>query len=653
VTIPIRILLVEDSKTDAKLVTRELRKLVRPAEVERVDHAAAMRSALQNGAWDIVLSDWSLPKFGALAALEVLKETGRDLPFIIVSGTIGQEAAVDAMRAGARDYVLKDNLGRLVPAIERELREYQVRAAHREDQIRRAAIIDCALDPIIGMDHTGRVTEFNPAAVREFGYSRDEAIGRELADLIIPEPLRDAHRKGLARYLAEGSSVVLGKTIEVIAVHRDGTEIPIELAITQLGTISPPQFMGFIRNLSERSKAEAAVIGRHRAEEALRQSEAQLRQAQKMDAIGRLAGGVAHDFNNMLSVILSYGELLLDSLKPNDPMRADIEEMRKAALRAAGLTRQLLTFSRQQVMEPKVIDLREALASMEKMLCRLLGEDIDLVFSVPQSVGHVKADPSHIEQVILNLAVNARDAMPTGGKLTIELANVFLDSEYALNHWPAQSGRYVMLAVTDTGIGMDRETQARIFEPFFTTKPKGKGTGLGLSTVFGIAQQSGGNIWVYSEPGKGTTFKVYLPRVQADLDMSKPPPSPKTLRGKETVLLVEDEEQVRAVVLSVLRRQGYKVIVAQHAGEALLLCEQHPEPIHLLLTDVVMPQMSGPELAKRLVATRPEIKVICMSGYTDDSIFRHGVLEAGVAFLQKPVTPGTLAKKVREVLDEG
>jgi len=309
-------------------------------------------------------------------------------------------------------------------------------------------------------------------------------------------------------------------------------------------------------------------------------------------------------------------------------------------------------FSRQQAVAPKVIELHDVLTNMDKMLQRILGEDVELVSVPPKTAGRIKADPSHIEQVILNLVVNARDAMPTGGKLTIETANVVLDEDYALSHLPAKAGPHVVLTVSDTGVGMDRETQARIFEPFFTTKEVGKGTGLGLSTVFGIVQQSGGHIGVYSEPGKGTTFKVYLPRVDADLDVVKPQAAPTSLRGTETILLVEDEEQVRAIVLSILRRQGYRVLAAQHAGEVLLLCEKHPEAIELLLTDVVMPQMNGPELARRLAGTRPGMKVLCMSGYTDDSIVRHGVLESGVAFIQKPVTPTSLATKVREVLDD-
>jgi signal transduction histidine kinase len=349
--------------------------------------------------------------------------------------------------------------------------------------------------------------------------------------------------------------------------RKDGSRVPL---LVGAATLDGNKYISVSVDLTEQKQAEA---GREHAEESLRQSQEQLRQAQKMEAVGRLAGGVAHDFNNMLSVILSYGELILGDLKPSDPMRADVEEIRKAGGRAAALTKQLLMFSRQQAVAPKVIELHDVLTNMDKMLQRILGEDVELVSVPPKAAGRIKADPSHIEQVILNLVVNARDAMPTGGKLTIETANVVLDEDYALSHLPTKAGPHVMLAVSDTGVGMDRETQARIFEPFFTTKEVGKGTGLGLSTVFGIVQQSGGNIWVYSEPGKGTTFKVYLPRVDADLDVVRPQAAPATLRGTETILLVEDEEQVRAIVLNILRRQGYRVIAAQHAGEALLLCE--------------------------------------------------------------------------------
>jgi len=328
-----------------------------------------------------------------------------------------------------------------------------------------------------------------------------------------------------------------------------------------------------------------------------------------------------------------------------------LEEIRTAGRRAADLTRQLLMFSRQQVLEPRVLDLNEVLVGMDKMLQRILGADVDLVSLPTQPLGRVRVDPSSIEQVIMNLVVNARDAMPTGGKLTMETDNVVLDDAYASAHLGVTPGPHVMLAVSDTGTGIDKATLTRIFEPFFTTKGPGKGTGLGLSTVFGIVNQSRGSVWVYSELGKGTTFKVYLPRVDEPADIVRSIEAPKTLRGSETILLVEDDDQVRVVTRGILTRSGYDVIEARNAGEALLHSEGRAGTIHLLLSDVVMPQLSGPELAKRLAKSRPDMRVLCMSGYTDDSIVRHGVLEAHIAYLQKPIIPEALTTKVREVLD--
>jgi len=379
--------------------------------------------------------------------------------------------------------------------------------------------------------------------------------------------------------------------------------------------------------------------------------EEQLRQSQKMEAVGRLAGGVAHDFNNVLSVILTYAEMMLQDMKAGEPMRGDVEEIHKAGKRAADLTRQLLMFSRQQVLTSKVLDLNDVLASMNKMLQRILGADVELVSLPAKPLGRVRADPSSLEQVIMNLVVNARDAMPTGGQLTMETGNVVLDAGYAKEHLGVKQGPHVMLAVSDTGSGMDKTTMARIFEPFFTTKEIGKGTGLGLSTVFGIVQQSGGSVWVYSEPGKGTTFKVYLPCVDAAVDPVRPTEPPPNSRGSETILLVEDDDQVRAAARGILERAGYQVFEARNAGEALLFSEQHSGEIHLLLTDVVMPGMSGPALAKRLAGARVDMRVLCMSGYTDDSIVRHGVLEAQIAYIQKPITPETLTTRVRQVLE--
>jgi signal transduction histidine kinase len=423
---------------------------------------------------------------------------------------------------------------------------------------------------------------------------------------------------------------------------RDGTIISVEITAHEFHVDQRPMRLVLAHDVTERV----------RAEEALRKTEEQLRHAQKMEAVGRLAGGVAHDFNNLLSVILSYAEILLGDLKPVEPMRDEVEQIRKAARRAADLTQQLLSFSRQQVLEPKVIDLNEVFVGMEKMFQRIIGVDIQMVLSCAAGLGRMRADPGSIEQVIMNLVVNARDAMPLGGKLTMETANVMIDEESARDHLGTKAGPHVMLAVSDTGIGMDRATQARIFEPFFTTKEAGKGTGLGLAVVFGIVQQSGGSIWVYSEPSKGTTFKVYFPRVDGVVEV-RSTERPTTLHGSETVLLVEDDEQVRAVACGILRRHGYHVLEASNGGEAIILCETYAPPIHLLISDVVMPHMSGPELARRLAQARSEMKVLCMSGYTDDSVVRHGVMDSDIAYLQKPITPQTLTRKVREVLDAG
>ncbi len=434
------------------------------------------------------------------------------------------------------------------------------------------------------------------------------------------------------------------------ACVRDGTPYDVESQI-----ITATKRRVWVRTIGNAERdSSGAITGLRGAFQDIddrRKLQDQFRQAQKMEAVGRLAAGVAHDFNNLLSVVLSYSELAIDGLKPGDPLRGDIEEIRNAGNRATGLTRQLLAFSRQQVLEPRVIDLSEVVGAMKPMLRRLLGEDIDLTVLSPNPLGCVLVDPSQVEQVVMNLAVNARDAMPDGGKLTIETSNIWVDGAFVGKPADVLPGHFVMLAVTDSGVGMTEATRARVFEPFFTTKAKGKGTGLGLATVFGIVQQSGGYVGLYSEPAHGTAFKVYLPRTDRVAVASGSDRPPTRVDGSETILLVEDEEQVRTVACAILRRHGYNVLETSNGGEAYLVSTDFPAKIDLLLTDVVMPRMSGRRLAEQLAPQRPKMRVLFASGYTDDAIIHHGVLDAGVAFLQKPFTPQALLRKVRDVLD--
>src|SRR5450432_765499 len=485
------------------------------------------------------------------------------------------------------------------------------------------------------LDPAGTVATWNAGAERIKGYKEEEIVGKHLSTFYEPADAQSGlAQKNLAMALETGRAEEEGRR-----VRKDGSTF---WASMVLSPIYDPAgvligFGNITHDLTER-----------------RHMEDQLIQSQKMEALGRLAGGVAHDFNNLLSAVLSYSEMLAADLKEGDPMREGLEEITGAGLRAVDLTKQLLAFSRQQVLQTKIVDLTEIVVGMEKMLRRLIGEDVELTAACAPVLGKVRVDPGQIEQVIMNLALNARDALPRGGRVTIETADVVLDEEFAKEHEGVKPGPHVMLAVTDSGIGMDRATQDRIFEPFFTTKGAGKGTGLGLATVFGVVRQSGGTIWVYSEPEKGTAFKVYLPMIDSthggEAAHHHLPLDSRRLHGSETILLVDDDESVRALTRTILRKYGYNLLVAQGGGDAFLLCEQYKATIHLLLTDVVMPLINGQQLAERLLMVRPDMKVLYMSGYTDDAVVRHGVLQSALAFIQKPITPQALARKVREVL---
>lgn len=511
-------------------------------------------------------------------------------------------------------------------------------AALRESEQSYRELIQNANDLIYTHDLNGNFLSLNRAGQRITGYTEEEAKQLNIADVISPEFLPTAAEM-IDRKL-KGSPPTIYST-EIIA--KDGRRIPLEVNTRLVYRDGVPvAVQGIGRDISERLAAE----------EALRQSEEQLRQAQKLESIGLLAGGVAHDFNNMLTAINGYSDLLLRKLPEGDPLRIHVEEIRKAGERSAELTRQLLAFSRRQIMQPQIIDLNSTVADSARMLRRLIGEHIELLTNLRPGLPKIEIDPGQLVQVLVNLVINSRDAMPDGGTITIETRSETVDRKYAGRHVGIEAGRYVVLTVSDNGIGMDAQTRERIFEPFFTTKAVGRGTGLGLSTVYGIIKQSGGNIWVYSEPGQGTTFKIFLPEaVSESVHRSAEPHQGDLPPGSERILLVEDEDSVRMLGKEILSACGYSVIEAANGAEALNLALNSEDPIDLVITDVVMPQMGGRELVERLSAANPQIRVLFTSGYTDDAILRHGIIDKGADFLQKPFTFDALSRKVRQLLE--
>jgi len=524
---------------------------------------------------------------------------------------------------------LRDREGKVIGVIG-TYEDITERKQDEAERMRLMTAIEQAAESVVITGAEGEIQYVNPAFSAMTGYSREEALGKN------PRILKSG-KQDAAFYASLWATILAGQVWngEMINRRKDGSLYTEKMSITPVH--------------NEHGKM-THIIAMKEDITARKLLEDQFRQAQKMEAVGRLAAGVAHDFNNLLTIIIGYSDVMLDRFASGDPMRAYTTEIKGAGGRAVGLTRQLLAFSRQQVLAPQVLDLNTLITNLTKLLNRLIGEDIDLVFNAGPLPATVKADPGHIEQVLMNLAVNSRDAMPRGGKLTIETSHVQVDEAYGSTHYSMPAGSYVMLAVSDTGCGMDKDIQAHIFEPFFTTKEMGKGTGLGLATVYGIVKQSGGSIWVYSEPGAGTTFKIYLPAVKGAPHAAKESAVP--AGGSETVLLVEDDAGLRGLARMVLEAQGgYKVLESPGGKEARLFAGQHKGPIHLLLTDVVMPGMSGRELSEELATLRPEMKILYMSGYTDDTVVRHGVLEEGMAFLQKPFTAESLLRKVRELLD--
>jgi two-component system cell cycle sensor histidine kinase/response regulator CckA len=767
--VPLQVLLIEDTDADAQLIVRAMKQVDGGAEVDVVSTRKQFAERLARRTYDLVLADYRLPSWTGMDALLELRRLGFDSPLILVTGELGDELAAECVKAGAADYILKENLTRLPIAAMRAVRERRGRDEssraqqlmknaqqhardHEERFLQLAENID-ELFFVMNAQHT-ETLYINPAYEKVFGRSCQSLYDdpKSFVEAVPPDdrerllhymsriqrgenpgkieyrvlrtdgetrwllahavPIRNEQGEvyriaGVALDITDSRKVeselkesserfrkLAQASFDAILITQDGIVYDVNRGHADMfGYASVEEVIGrpvtdfvaeeslaeverrFTNNvegtyqlvgkrkdgrriLLEATGATHVIAGRSARITALRDIterrslEDQVRQAQKMEAVGRLAGGVAHDFNNLLTVIMSYTDMLSEGLSVQDPRADDLDQIRKAAVTATSLTRQLLAFSRHQVIEPRLVNLSDVVSMSNKLLNRLIGEDIDVVTIITKEPVAVMIDPGQLEQVIMNLAVNARDAMPRGGKLVLETATVKIDADYARDQWLENSGRFAMLAVTDTGVGMGEDTLARIFEPFFTTKEVGKGTGLGLATVFGIIKQSNGFIRVSSEIGQGTTFKIYLPLVDRPTERYEGQPDLVQLPvGTETVLLAEDAAAVRAAARQILERYGYTVLEAPSGKDALNIALKRQAPIHLLLTDVVMPEMSGRELAEQFCELRPSAKVLYMSGYTDDAVVRHGILSADIAYLQKPFSPATLARKVREVLD--
>lgn len=634
----LRLLLVGDSKDDFAYL-KDL--LLRECEGHLlVDHASCVEQALnfiQQASYDLLLCDYKAGENEALQLLHKMRMQAPGTPVIFLSDHVNEAAVKRAVEAGTCGCVQIATLSE--PSITRAIREgigmYCKERQRRktEEMLRKFwRAVEQTAEMIVITDRTGAIEYVNPAFEAVTGYSREEVMAKPLSIL-------QSEQQGFELSQNFWQSVFRGNAFRGVVINRkkSGDTFAAEKTITPLrdaeGQIT--NFVSCDRDITER-----------------RNLEAQLLQSQKMDAIGRLAGGVAHDFNNLLMVIGAYAELMQDSLAVEHPLRRNVVEILTASRRAADLTRQLLAFGRKQVQALQLLDLNQVIRQIGRMLPRLIGEDIQFVFLPGADLGTIRADPVQIEQVVMNLAANARDAMPQGGKLTVETAAVTTDDMYLQNHSMVPKGDYVLLAVTDTGQGISREHISHIFEPFYTTKEEGQGTGLGLATVYGIVKQSGGFVWVYSEVNQGTTFKIYLPRVaQGEFHARTVRIDERaSLKGWETVLLVEDEAPVRTSEHEFLTRCGYKVLDAANGEDALRIAQEFDGPIQLMITDVVMPKMSGAQLAVELATTRPEMRVLFVSGYAEKTVLRHGHIDVAAHFLQKPFSLKALSRKIRDVL---
>ncbi len=631
---PLRILHVEDEPRDAELVALTLEEAGIPCVTQRVDTAEAFAEALKRGNLDLVLSHFSLPSFDGASALALARALQPEAPFILVSGVLGEEAAVESLVAGATDYVLKGRLARLAPAVRRAIAEAENRRARRlAEEARRASevryrhLFEFSKDGLLLMDgSTFRILDASPSFLELLELARSDVVGHTIGELW---PGGEA---ACAAALQELFRRDEGQAPDLQLPRADGKAVHVDVVSKAYVVEGRRLVQCSLRDIGERRRLEE-----------------ELRQAQKLEAVGRLAGGVAHDFNNMLAVIISYSELDLSTTTLDQALRDDLEQIRDAGRRGAALTQQLLAFSRRQLLQPVLVSLNGVVGNMLDMLGRLIGEDVALRVRLGEDLGCVRADPVQLEQVLMNLVINARDAMPHGGALDIETAAVAVDEAFAAIHPDVTPGPYIALTVSDSGCGMDETTLRRIFEPFFTTKGPGKGTGLGLATVYGIVRQSGGAIEVDSRVGSGTRFRIYLPRQEGTPFHHEAERAVAPAAGTQAILVVDDDDGVRRALERVLEPAGYRVLSVSSGTEAIRLFQAGEQRIDLLLTDVVMAGMDGTTLAQRIRALGPEVRVLFMSGYLDEELVNHG-LPPAADFMRKPFTISEVLTRVRRAL---